>query len=100
MAIWKKRSSRARTCTTSIISSKSASRAPTHLSRLSGRIKSGHSGTLGYPREIRTMKSAMIALVVFVGATALYGQNPLTTELKQGYAGVKGNVMKAAEDMP
>jgi uncharacterized damage-inducible protein DinB len=46
------------------------------------------------------MRSTMITLVVLVGATVLYGQNPLTTELKQGYAGVKGNVMKAAEDMP
>jgi len=46
------------------------------------------------------MRSTVITLVVFVGATALYGQNPLTTELKQGYGQIKGNVMKAADDMP
>jgi hypothetical protein len=46
------------------------------------------------------MKSQMMMFAVLAGATALYGQNPLTTELKQGYAEIKGNVMKAAEDMP
>ncbi len=46
------------------------------------------------------MKSKMMMLAAFAGATALYGQNPLTTELKQTYAGIKGNVMKAADEMP
>lgn len=46
------------------------------------------------------MQSKMMLLAAFVGATALYGQNPLTTELKQTYAGIKGNVMKAADEMP
>ena len=46
------------------------------------------------------MKSKMMMLVAFAGATALYGQNPLTTELKQTYTGIKGNVMKAADAMP
>ena len=46
------------------------------------------------------MKSKMIMLAALAGAAALYGQNPLTTELRQGYAQVKGNVMKAAEEMP
>jgi len=46
------------------------------------------------------MKSKMTMLVAFAGATALYGQNPLTTELKQSYTQIKGNVMKAADEMP
>lgn len=46
------------------------------------------------------MKSKMMMLAAFTGATALYGQNPLTTELKQSYAQIKGNVMKAADEMP
>ena len=46
------------------------------------------------------MKSKMMMLAAFAGATALYGQNPLTTELKQSYNQIKGNVMKAAEEMP
>ena len=46
------------------------------------------------------MKSKMMMLAALAGATALYGQNPLTTELKQSYTQVKGNVMKAAEEMP
>jgi hypothetical protein len=46
------------------------------------------------------MKSRMIMFAAFAGATALYGQNPITTELKQSYAQVKGNVMKAADEMP
>jgi hypothetical protein len=46
------------------------------------------------------MKSKMMMLAAFAGATAIYGQNPLTTELKQSYNQIKGNVMKAAEEMP
>ena len=46
------------------------------------------------------MKSKMMMLAVLAGATALYGQNPLTTELKQNYAQVKALVTKAADDMP
>jgi len=46
------------------------------------------------------MKSKMMMLAALAGATALYGQNPLTTELKQTYTGIKGNVMKAADAMP
>jgi hypothetical protein len=46
------------------------------------------------------MKSMMITLVALAGATAMYGQNPLTTELKQGYGQIKGTVTKAAADMP
>ena len=58
----------------------------------------------GYPKqttgETENMKSKMMMLAALAGATALYGQNPLTTELKQTYAGIKGNVMKAADAMP
>ena len=46
------------------------------------------------------MKSKMMMLAVLAGATALYGQNPLTTELKQNYAQIKATVTKAADDMP
>jgi len=46
------------------------------------------------------MKSKMMMLAALAGATALYGQNPLTAELKQSYTQIKGNVMKAADEMP
>jgi len=46
------------------------------------------------------MKSKMTMLAVLAGATGLYAQNPLTTELKQNYAQVKALVTKAADDMP
>jgi len=47
------------------------------------------------------MKSMMITLVALAGASAIYAQsNPLTTELKQSYAEIKGDVTKAAADMP
>jgi hypothetical protein len=46
------------------------------------------------------MKSKMMMLAVLAGATALYAQNPLTTELKQNYAQIKATVTKAADDMP
>jgi hypothetical protein len=47
------------------------------------------------------MRSMMITLVALAGAAAMYGQsNPLTTELKQGYGQIKGNVMRAADAMP
>lgn len=45
------------------------------------------------------MKLTAIALAA-VCALALQAQNPLTTELKAGYNQIKGNVMKAADDMP
>jgi len=46
------------------------------------------------------MKSTMIAMAALLGASALYAQNPLTDELRQGYNGVKNNVTRAAEKMP
>jgi hypothetical protein len=46
------------------------------------------------------MKSTMTMLLALAGASAMYAQNPLTTELKQGYTQIKGDVMKAAADMP
>ncbi len=46
------------------------------------------------------MKSKMMMLAMLAGATALYAQNPLTTELKQNYAQIKATVTKAADDMP
>jgi hypothetical protein len=46
------------------------------------------------------MKSKMMMLAVLAGATALYAQNPFTTELKQNYAQIKATVTKAADDMP
>jgi hypothetical protein len=46
------------------------------------------------------MKSKMMMLAALAGATALYAQNPLTTELKQNYAQIKATVTKAADDMP
>ena len=46
------------------------------------------------------MKSKTIMLALVAGAIALYGQNPLTTELKQNYAQIKATVTKAADDMP
>jgi len=45
------------------------------------------------------MKSKTITLAVFAGAAALYGQNPLTTELKMQYAESKGAITKSAERM-
>jgi len=50
--------------------------------------------------ETEDMKSKMMMLAAFAGVTALYGKNPLTGELKQTYSQVKGNVMKAADEMP
>ncbi len=46
------------------------------------------------------MKSKMTMLALLAGATALYAQNPLTTELRQNYAQIKATVTKAADDMP
>ena len=46
------------------------------------------------------MKSTMMTAAALVCAATMYGQNPLTGELKQGYGQIKGTVMKAAEDMP
>lgn len=45
------------------------------------------------------MKSKMITLVLLAGAAALYGQNPLTSELKMQYAESKSTITKAAERM-
>jgi len=45
------------------------------------------------------MKSKMMMLAVLAGATALYAQNPLTTELKMQYAESKNTIMKAADRM-
>ena len=46
------------------------------------------------------MKSTMMTAAALLCAATMYGQNPLTTELKQGYGQIKGTVMKAAADMP
>src|ERR1700676_4025603 len=58
----------------------------------------------GYPRkttgETQNMKSKIMMLAAFAGATELYGQNPLNTEVRQTYAGNKGNIMKAGDAMP
>ena len=40
------------------------------------------------------MKSKMMMLAVLAGATALYAQNPLTTELKMQYAESKSTITK------
>jgi hypothetical protein len=45
------------------------------------------------------MTSKMMMLAVVAGATALYGQNPLTTELKMQYAESKSTITKSAERM-
>ena len=42
------------------------------------------------------MKSKMIMLGVFAGATALFGQNPLSSELKMQYAASKTTIMNSA----
>jgi DinB superfamily len=46
------------------------------------------------------MKSTMMFLAVLEYVPALYGQNPLSTELKQRYSSSKGDITKAAERMP
>src|SRR5258705_9124591 len=45
------------------------------------------------------MKSMTIMLAALAGATVLYGQNPLTTELKMQYAESKSAITKSAERM-
>jgi uncharacterized damage-inducible protein DinB len=35
-----------------------------------------------------------------LGAAALNAQNPLSSDLKNSYTGIKGNITKAAEEMP
>ena len=45
------------------------------------------------------MKSKTIMLAALAGAAALYGQNPLTTELKMQYAEAKDTITKSAERM-
>jgi len=44
------------------------------------------------------MKATILALAL-VGASSMYAQNPLTTELKQNYTASKNNVMKGAAKM-
>jgi hypothetical protein len=46
------------------------------------------------------MKLKMTMLAVLVGASAMYGQNAFSTEVKGNYNQIKGNVTKAAEEMP
>jgi uncharacterized damage-inducible protein DinB len=46
------------------------------------------------------MKSTMIMLAALASASVMYAQNPFSTEVKQGYNGIKNNVMRAAEAMP
>jgi DinB family protein len=46
------------------------------------------------------MKSKMMMLAILAGSSALYGQNVFSTEVKANYNQIKGNVMKAAEEMP
>ena len=46
------------------------------------------------------MKSMTITLVALAGAAAMYGQNPLTSELKMQYAQSKSTITKAADRMP
>ena len=41
-----------------------------------------------------------IAMIVFGGAVMAYAQNPLTTELRQGYNEIKTAMTKAADEMP
>jgi len=45
------------------------------------------------------MKSAMMFPTVVAGASVLYAQNPLSTELKQQYTGSEANIIKSAERM-
>ena len=46
------------------------------------------------------MKSKMMMLAVLASSAALYGQNVFSTEVKGNYTQIKGNVTKAAEEMP
>lgn len=48
------------------------------------------------------MKStfANIFAAAVVGACALQAQNPMSTELKQAYTGIKTNILKLAEKVP
>ena len=46
------------------------------------------------------MRSMTMTLVALGCATAMYAQSSLSTELKQNYNQVKGDVTKAAADMP
>jgi uncharacterized damage-inducible protein DinB len=48
-------------------------------------------------------RAATVTLATFAalaGAVVLQAQNPMSTELKSAYAGIKTNVTKAAEKMP
>jgi len=42
----------------------------------------------------------MLMIAALAGACALNAQNPLSTEVKASYTGVKNNLIKAAEKMP
>lgn len=46
------------------------------------------------------MKTTLVLVLSLAGASAAYGQNPLTTELRQGYNEIKGAMIKAADEMP
>jgi len=46
------------------------------------------------------MKTRFLLVLSLAGASAVYGQNPLSTELRQGYNEMKGAIAKAADEMP
>ena len=46
------------------------------------------------------MKHFVAIMLTAAGACALQAQNPLSTELKGGYTGIKNNLLKMAEKMP
>lgn len=43
---------------------------------------------------------SLTLLGCLAGAAAVYAQNPLSTDVKNSYNGIKNNIMKAAEEMP
>ena len=45
-------------------------------------------------------KISLTIAVAAMGACALQAQNPLSGDIKQGYTGVKNNLLKMAEKMP
>lgn len=46
------------------------------------------------------MKATLVMLAALAGASFVYAQNPLSNEVRANYNGIKGNVTKAAADMP
>ncbi|MSV34201.1 MAG: DinB family protein [Bryobacterales bacterium] len=46
------------------------------------------------------MKTTLLLVLSLAGASAAYAQNPLTTELRQGYNEIKDAITKAAAEMP